>query len=204
MCRTFLPSAACRVLCPSLSRKTPPPSSIMAAQAEQQVTDLSCASFVTRECAEYGWRTMGWWDCHIGSFVCMQAHFDCPLLLIVLRAVHEQPHHEAIEVTRPPQLQPQMLRAINSILTKVLWPGHWYGQTYRHSLLYYSHTKLSKPGHPIAINQVDIYVMVEFTALLPERYFKYAYRSAAKGYSRRTRQQLANMYPQQCCGLWCT
>jgi hypothetical protein len=50
----------------------------------------------------------------------MQAHFDCQLLLIVLRAVHEQPHQEAIEVTRPPQLQPQMLRAINSILTKVL------------------------------------------------------------------------------------
>ena len=63
---------------------------------------------------------MGWWYCHIGSFACMQAHFDCQLLLIVLRAVHEQPHHEAIEVTRPPQLQPQMLRAINSILTKVL------------------------------------------------------------------------------------
>ena len=49
----------------------------------------------------------------------MQAHFDCPLLLILSRAVHEQPHHKAIEVTRPIP-QPQMLRAINSILTKVL------------------------------------------------------------------------------------
>jgi len=37
MGHTFLPSAACRVLCPSLRNNFPPPT--LAAQAEQQVTD---------------------------------------------------------------------------------------------------------------------------------------------------------------------